>query len=106
MAKGLSCRLWRAEPQVVLLEVQDHSYVVFCLWTGYPADNMLYRLLQRILSIGGLEGGPHFSSMILIVPYTYGFSITKRIVERSAPFPKNTYAYFEVQNANVLTPHH
>jgi len=36
----------------------------------------------------------------------YGFSITKRIVERSAPFPKNTYAYFEVQNANVLTPHH
>ena len=43
--------------------------------------------------------------MILIFPYT-AFSITKLIVERRSPFPKNTYAYFEVQNAYVLMPEH
>ncbi len=75
-----------------------------CFRTGTRPTNALYRLLQRILSIGGLEGGPiylHDFDCPL-----YGFSITKRIVERRSPFPKNTYAYFEVQNAYVLMPKH
>ncbi len=55
-----------------------------------------YRLLQRILSIGRLEGAfiyLHDSDFPLS-----GFSITKHTVERKTPFPKNIYAYFELHD--------